>query len=1208
MARFSLLVTVWLCLLPGAYGQTGNATVSGKVSDATGAVIPTALISARHTDTNVVRTTQSNTDGLFTIPNLIPGNYSVTAQSPGMKNVERGNVLLRVGDRVSIEFVMEVGSQTERVTVTSEAPLLRLDDVQSGLVIDNRRILELPQYNRNALAFALLTPNVNSVNSQNQGHDADFRINGGRTAQAEYFVDGVPVTTGYLHNVPPSIPSMEAVGEFKVLTNGLSAEYGRLSGGAVTLITRSGTNEFHGSAYEFFRNNKLNANDWNSNRFGRGVGVFHDNVFGFSFGGPVWIPKVYKGRDKTFFFVNYEGTRHSEGSNAVTAGVPTALERQGDFSQSLIDQGQPVQLFDPLTGNIAADGRVVRDPFPSNQIPQSRFNPIAKIYLGFYPEPNRLPQPGSSHDQNYIGSTTNLNDNDRWTGRLDQNWSANHTTHFSLIQYSATSATPRWLSPLQAASQGSTDATTISLEHVWALTPSTVLDVRLGAVRLISLSGSSVIADSSSWGLQQQMLNLLGTTKDRVPDIGTGDTIATLGGGTTNNYFESNYTGGVSVQKLWGKHTIKVGYEHRRYYANTNSGGTLSMSTQRSVTSQYFDTPTTGSGFASFLLGNVIWGQGTQFAGPASLQTYHGAYVQDDIKLARTITLNVGVRWDFEPPRTERYDRQIYWDKEYQWPVVPSAGWSWDTVQEAAGVSNAPKPDWLVNGFEQGRVAVLGSKEYPGRQSQATYTKHFAPRVGIAWQFMPKTVLRAGYGINWLTTTGGQFLNGAPWNVGYGDFARFLQGGTPDSGLTFPLSFDNPMPNGVGYVASPFVTRDVTALNNSLVGNWFIANAWNQYPGYEHVMQVGVQRELGGGSNAWVIEANFNVNLGRDLPFWLGTGEHILPDAYHKLGPLGASLNTPVPNPIYGQIAPTLGTGPKQLPFGRMYSRQPFWFETWTMGEPLGTSNYYSAYLQAEHRFARGFGLLANYTVSKMLQDVGSIDYRYGQGPDQQAFPQAGLGFKDIYGIAPTDITHSFLFNYSWDIPVGKGRPLLGNPQSVGEKVLNSAVGGWRIAGTSTFRTGQPILVYTPSGGVGGLGSQWYNIGHGRTTRPVIIRDQPLGFTNSGHAALEGSAGLQYYMNPSAFRLPQGFEIGDVGSTFPNWRGPGFSQWDLSVLKHFPLGGENRYLQFRFEAQNLLNHMNSANPNGAVTQRTFGMITSQLGSPRRVMIAAKIYF
>ncbi|HLQ47038.1 MAG TPA: Plug domain-containing protein, partial [Planctomycetaceae bacterium] len=384
-----------------------------------------------------------------------------------------------------------------------------------------------------ALAFALLTPNVNGTSEQ-AGHDRDLRINGGRTTQLEYYIDGVPVTTGYQHEVPPSVPSMEAIGEFKVLTNGLSAEYGRLSGGAITLVTRSGTNAFHGSAYEYLRNDKLNANDWNSNRFGRPKGVFHDNVFGGTFGGPVRVPKLYNGRDKTFFFLNYEGTRHSEGSNAVLAGVPTPLERQGDFSQSLIDRGVPVQIFDPLTAR-SENARVVRDPFPGARIPNDRFNPISKLLLDFYPLPTRPPQPNSSHDQNYVGSTTNLNANDRWTGRLDENWTSRHATHFTLTRFDANSSRPRWLSALQPVSVSNTTAHTASLEHVWTLTPSTIVNLRGGFVRLSAFTGQEVNVDASNWPLQRELINLLGTTRNRVPSFGTGDTITGLGGGSVND-------------------------------------------------------------------------------------------------------------------------------------------------------------------------------------------------------------------------------------------------------------------------------------------------------------------------------------------------------------------------------------------------------------------------------------------------------------------------------------------------------------------------------------------------------------------------------------------------------------------------------------------------------------------------------------------------
>ncbi|NUN02250.1 MAG: DUF11 domain-containing protein, partial [Bryobacteraceae bacterium] len=415
-----------------AHAQTGNASISGQINDPSGAVIPGAQVSVRNVATNVTHTTQSSADGRFSVTSLIPGEYTLTASFQGFRTAERDGLVLRVGDRIALAIALEVGSATDRVTVTAEVPLIRTEDAQAGLVIENRRIQDLPQYNRDPLAFVFLTPNVSG---SNQG---DLRINGSRSKQIEYFIDGVPVTTGYLHDVPPSVPSREAIAEFKVITNGLSAEYGRLSGGAVQVVSRSGTNQYHGSVYEFFRNDKLNASDWNTNRFGRKKGVFHDNVFGGTFGGPVSIPKLYNGRDRTFFFLNYEGTRRRTGNNVALGSVPTELERQGDFSQSVLDGGTSVQIFDPLTSRI--DGaRVRRDPFPANRIPQSRFDALASIYMGYYPQPNRPPLPGSNNEGNFIGSVSNPADNNRWTGRVDQNWSVRHSTHGTVSYFDSNS-------------------------------------------------------------------------------------------------------------------------------------------------------------------------------------------------------------------------------------------------------------------------------------------------------------------------------------------------------------------------------------------------------------------------------------------------------------------------------------------------------------------------------------------------------------------------------------------------------------------------------------------------------------------------------------------------------------------------------------------------------------------------------------------------
>ena len=1213
--QYCILTTLLMLLMTaGLHAQSANATISGRVVDASGAVLPNATVTVRNSDTNVSKNTQSNGEGIYSIPNLPPGNYVITAEFPGMNKLERSGATLRVGDRVTLDLTMEVGAQTQQIAVTAEAALLRTEDSQSGLVIENRRIQELPQYNRNPLAFATLTANVNGT-SENMTHDSDFRINGGRMAQSEYYLDGMALSTGYRHDIPSSIPSMDAVGEFKVITNGISAEYGRLSGGAVTLVTRSGSNEFHGSAYEYFRNDMLNANDWNSNRFGAKKGVFHDNVFGGSLGGPVRIPKVYDGRSKSFFFFNYEGMRHREGDNAQLASVPTALERDGNFSQSLIDGGFPVMVADPTTGRMVS-GRVVRDLFPSNQIPVGRFDALSKIYLGYYPQPNQAARAGSSHVQNFIGGSSNPSHNNRVTVRGDENWNASQTTHVTWTKYRFQSATARWLSQLQPSTTSINEAFTLSVDHNIVVSPSTVLVLRGGVGRSQVLAEDRMgdTIDSSNWPLAPQIRSILGTNKTRVPWIYTDDPRTSddapfsLGGGSINNSYDTSYHAAVTMQKLVGKQTIKIGYEHRRYYSNLVGtgggsealGGQFVMGTQRSITAQFMDSPTKGNGapLASWLLGAITRGAGNQVAGPASLVPYHGAFIQDDIRFNAKWTLNAGIRWDFEPVRTERYDRQTFWDPNYKWTWQPNAGWNWDLIQQKVG-KTLPVPDWITKGFF-GRVAEMGSSEYPGRTLQQSSPHQFSPRLGVAYQATNRTVLRAAFGVNWMTLTGGTFLGGAGMNVGYGDAARLIQGGSPDGGLTYPLTFVNPMPNGAGYV--PF-TRNIDALNRSILGNWFYGNTLKLDPGHEYTVHMGIQRQLGSGPRAWVFELSYNGNFGRRLPWALGKGEHILPDALGKIGPLGDTLLVQVPNPFIGQIPASTGMSGATLPLGALYRLNPPFTEVWTKGEGLGVSNYNSGYVQAEHRFAGGYGLLVNYTVSKLLQDVGSYD---GQGG--MAYPQAGKPLGDVYGIAPSDMAQKLLFNYSLEVPFGRGRRLLNNPQTVAAKVLNHAVGGWVMAGTTTYRSGQPVRVTQPSSGIGGA-SPWYNIGVGRASQPLFNYPRvPYDNNVSGHASLEGSAGVQPYFNPSSFKVLTGFVYGDVPGTFPDFRSPGYSQWDFSLIKNFSLTEKQR-LQFRFEAQNALNHMNSGAPGASIlAPRTFGIITSQSGTPRRVMVAAKITF
>jgi hypothetical protein len=1177
-----------------------NAQIGGQITDPSGAVVPGATIVVTGIETGTIRSTTTNAAGYYVVPQIQPGRYRLEVQKKGFKPLIRDGIVLQVNDNITLNVALAVGMATEVVTVTAEAPVLRTGDAQQGLVIDNKRIMELPQYDRDPLAFAALAPNVNGA-SPEAYWGSDFRINGGRTNQAEYYLDGLPVTTGYYHDIPASMPSKEALDEFKVITNGVSAEYGRLSGGAVVLSTRGGTNDFHGEGYEFFKNDALNANDWNSNRYGVPKAPFHDNVFGFTFGGPLTIPKIYNGRGKTFFFLNLEGDRHVSGSYSNLASVPTDLEKAGDFSQTLEAYG-PAQIFDPATG-VMVNGTLERQPFPNEKIPPSRFDSLAKIYMGYYPEPNTAPAPGTTDVNNYIYYMSSPATDDSWTGRLDHNWNASNTTHFSISEYGYNTSTVPPLIMLQS-TVSSDQSWTTAISHNWVVNPTTVLTFRLGFNRDRIFSGNTVNVDDSAWNLPANVVNLLGGTNNkRVPAIWNMSNLLGLGGGEVDVVYDTAYTGGVSLQKMRGRHTFKAGWEHRRYYSNEEMGGLFEESSDPSVTAYNItSTGTSGAIFASYLLGLTTWGDGTQYAGPASLQTYHGAYVQDDIKFTKKLTVNAGIRWDYEPPRTERYKRETFWDRSYTWNVQPDPGWSWSAVEAAAGIPNLPEPIWMSQGIH-GRVAEMGTPEYPMGTLEPNEPYHFGPRIGVAYQITPKTVLRVSYGLIWMTKTGNWFLGSARWNVGYGAAARLAQGGTPDGGLTYPLTFSNPMPGNAGYIPR---TTDVTALNMSVMGNWWLSETNEFSPGHEHNSQFSIQRELGSGRNVWLAEIAYNGTQGRALPTWLGKGDNILPDAYDKIGYLGSNLLTPVPNPFADFIPPGTARSGAMIPLGQVFQAQPLWSQITTTGDPIGVSNYNSGYVQLEHRFAHGFGFLFNYTLSKLMEDTGSIDY---SSPGCR-YAQAGLPIgKDVYTVSDSDYRHKFIWNYSFNLPFGKGQRFLTAPQTFSGKVLDKIVGGWVAAGVTTARSGSPIHVW-------GSNNLWWDAGQatnsGASERPVYVPGVPYNPHVSGHAALQGSANYKPYINLAAYRYvvftPTHAEIGNSPWANQDLTMPWFSQWDFSLMKNFYLGKESRYFQVRVEAQNLFNHMNCGGPDSTMEDATFGQIMYQNGNPRYLMIAAKLYF
>ncbi len=647
-------------------------------------------------------------------------------------------------------------------------------------------------------------------------------------------------------------------------------------------------------------------------------------------------------------------------------------------------------------------------------------------------------------------------------------------------------------------------------------------DGSIGSANGFTSLSSSI--DSSKFGFAPSVIDILGNTVGRAPIIYPG-AISGLGGGGGALTFETDYTAAVSLQKQLGKHSLKFGFEHHRYYTNQYVGGTFTEWTNRAVTSQnpnQFNG--TGTDYAAFLLGSLVQAGGNQWAGPASLQTAFGSFAQDDIKLTRKLTLNAGVRWDFEPPRTERFDRQIFWDSKYKWNVQPTAGWTWQQDLQAAGVTdNIPQPAWMTNGF-LGRPAMMGSTEYPGRTIQDSYPDHFSPHIGLAYQLRPGTVIRTSYNMNWLSLIGSRFLNSAGWNNGYGDTIS-VQSGTSDNGLTYPKSLSNPTPGGAGFL--PYAKGSEQNVLNTALGQWYLAQATNTYPGYEHAIQLSLQQQIGSGAKAWVFEANFSANLGRQLPFMLGKGEEIMQNAANLIGQEDIKLDKFVPNPVYGSVPTQYGAwanAGQTTQLGRVLENNPLYGEAWTIGSPGGTSNYTALYLQAEHRFGNGFSLLTNYTFSKLLQDTGTNEV-YSLY-DSNGYPQAGLGLGDVYGVALNDRTHRFLVNYSYDLPLGRGKRLLGAPNGLAASILDKAVGGWTIAGTTTYRSGTPLNVASQ-------GSFWSGIGQGRSPMRAVFESSDIYTNVNGHGALQGAPGGTTYFNTSAFGYVQGSQIGDVPATMP---------------------------------------------------------------------------
>lgn len=1150
--------------------QTATGAISGEVRDPASAAVPGAKISLINAATNDVRRTVTNSQGYYSFPLLPPATYRIEAEANGFKRYIRDNLKLDVALSLSVDLALEVGALTESVTITAEAPALEESSAALGHIIENNRIINLPTNGRNSYGFAALVPGVRAAKGFTQVaygmyNDQFVSINGSRPNQNSFTLDGGN-NTNPAFNGPGYFPSVDEVQEYKVQTNNFSAEYSNTAGGVVNLVTKSGSNQLHGSAYEFLRNDKLTGTDFFVNRSGLKKSALRYNQFGATIGGPVLIPGLYNGKDRTFFFGSYEGLRWVRGITAAGT-MPTDLERTGDFSQTRAANGQMIAVYDPVTSrpDPNSTGAFVRTPFAGNIIPASRFDLVAKNILPWIPRSNTQGVPITNLN-NFISNASSPVNKNGFSSRVDHAFTQNQKIYARFSMNNTPVIRPEIYGHSLYTSEpinGAVDQLNqrqATVNYTNLLRPSLVLELSSSFLRYsIQRKGPGNDFDPVQLGFPSSFRQLQPALVPCFPGIGITNLgvsipVADIGGGLVGNCqllhdgYESFHQY-ANLSNSRGAHSLKFGGNFGTNRLSTGRYGVAGQS--YSFTPGFTQGPnplvgsaTAGVAFASFLLGTPASGSvTTNGPGQNLLYRYYGLYFQDDWKITKRLTLNLGARYDYQSPWTERYNRIADFNFYSQSPLqVPG-------------------------------LNVVGGLYYPGvggtpRGQFDSDRRNFAPRFGFAYSLNRRTVLRGGYGIFFAPITGGGYNGSA---VPISGFQSTTSMNPSIDGITPTNFLANPYPDG--FIRAPGNTLGL----GTLLGQAITGMDRNRHTPYAQQWNFNIQRTL---------PANLLLDVAyagsRGLRLFGSLNYNQLDNQYLALGD---ALRQQVPNPFYGKILNgTLSTPTVQ----RSQLLRPYpQFTAVTAGNAsYGASTYHALQAKVERRFSNGFSLLASYMYSKLLDDVTATT----TGFPGESF--SGGGYQDNNNRAKErapaqyDTPHYLAINSVYELPVGKGKALA--PSS---KILDSIVGGWQLNGIATFQSGVPLQV--------GVASNTLN-NYGGGQRPNWNGQDPM---FSGPI----SQRINRYFDTSKFTLPAPYTYGNAARLLSALRGPGLANLDLSIFKNFTLR-EGIRLQFRAESFNTMNHPQFSLPNTAIGGAAAGVISTQANLPRDVQFALKLLF
>ncbi|MGE5057450.1 MAG: TonB-dependent receptor [Acidobacteriota bacterium] len=1289
---FVLALVGFFVASQSGFAQSSNGQITGLITDSTGAAIEGATVSATNTATGVAYTGKTNNAGVYVLPQLIPGPYKVSLSKEGFATIERTEVTVRTGDRLSLDLTLKLATTKETVTVTESAPLLQSDQSSQSTVLDNKMITELPQLNRNSLDLTRVTPQVQgkgplSDNIASLGNAAylmanngnSYAISGGQVNGTSISVDGNQVQDSEFNAVNRAIPTPDSIGEFRVESGVLTADHGRYSGGVITMNTKSGTNQYHGRLFEYFRNQLLNANSWSNNSLGVDRQAFHQNNYGLSIGGPLSIPHVYNGSNRTFFYFGWEGERYNTGQT-VTTTVPTALQQQGDFSQTIINfpngaGGTPeyAAIFDPFhldaSGNRMAYGSVPGAPVGANGLSGSKICSQADItggtcpaasqglslqsatfahYMALYPQPNNTPgADGYSNDR--LDTIAVTRPTDRFFLRIDHNLSNSQRFNLSISRTHMTNNIPApWLHA--ARSYTYDHDVTGSLQYNWVASATSILDVHLGfgVAKLYSdgVSGDGSQADpnidTTTWGFDPLVVNNPSRTTNQIPPVlniaqvgATGSpAFSNVGGSQFDTFINQTENGTVAFTKVMGRHTIKVGYEQYYYRFNENGGDHTGVAWINNGGGSQQDwgnpsDPTTGFPLAELMMGSSkVFQWGNWNISPYGFN--EAAYAMDDWKVNQKLTVQIGLRWDHDGARSPKsfapgQSSPLMYDINAKNVLTPNANWDWSQVTtQVPQLAGLPDPAWISQGAT-GRIVLLHTPEYPQKNLYNTDWKNFQPRLGIAYAINDKTVLHASAGIideglNGLSTDWFSFyyntivLNQQPTL----DNQHWISELSPqDHGLgTFPLQASGAH---LGYYPPITTNQDYgfQTFGQSANPNQGGASTINHFQSpTDYTWDVSVQRQLG---RSWVATADYTGVRGVHLlmPLW-GWSLNNVPLDYYPSGAQYAKTHggenifsaESVPNPFFGQ-SQTFASEPT-VPLGQLMGLSPQYTNVTPGQATWGRSFANFLNLQIQSRGYHGLTLLAAYNIRKTLTNSWGKDIQHS-GPAGRGLLQDPHNIMEAYGVAGYEMPQTLLLNYSYELPFGRGRQFMNRHDTMGAKILDQVIGGWSIAGVSTWNPkGIPVLMPDVSGGVTAPGAALrYSLAPG--VKVVQSKDYSAALANPNTGTFMSSS-PKPVLNSAAFVETAPFTLSNAAFVFPNVRNPGAFYTDATLLKKFPLSAEgSRYFELRLEAQNVFNHANFNQIDNNPTDATFGAVLGKGGltgetNQRIMQVGARFFF